>query len=65
MVRIEIFCPVCELKGMRRRLQLADDTAVGIIYPYCKFCKKNIPVRLDGNGNYNLDGEPFRFEKAN
>lgn len=64
-MRIEILCPVCKSNGLHRCLQLADDKATGMIYPYCKYCKKNIPVRLDGNGHYALDGEPFRFEKAN
>nr|DAJ41592.1 MAG TPA: cysteine-rich protein [Caudoviricetes sp.] len=45
-MKLEIFCPVCAEAGIRRKLMEVDDGAKGIIYPYCKGCKKNIPIDL-------------------
>ena len=45
-MRIEIFCPVCAAAGIRRKLMEVDPRASGIIYPYCKGCKKNIKIEL-------------------
>ncbi len=59
----EIYCPVCAGSGAGRLLQLVDEKAVGLIYPYCKTCRMNIPILLDGDGGYKQDGEPFRFKK--
>lgn len=48
-MRKEIFCPVCAAAGIRRKLMEAEDTTVGIVYPYCKACKKNIRIELTGH----------------
>lgn len=45
-MRIEIFCPVCAAAGIKRKLMEVDDKASGVIYPYCKGCKKNIEIKL-------------------
>lgn len=46
-MKIEIFCPVCAAAGIRRKLLEADPKASGIIYPYCKGCRKNIKIILE------------------
>ena len=46
MKRIEIFCPECASRGFRKKLMEVDVGAKGIIYPYCKYCKKNIPIKV-------------------
>lgn len=46
MKRTEIYCPICESKGFHKKLMEVDDEAVGIIYPYCKHCKKNIKIKV-------------------
>ncbi|WP_297124459.1 hypothetical protein [uncultured Eubacterium sp.] len=46
MRKIDIYCPVCESKGFHKKLMEVDDEAVGIIYPYCKSCKKNIEIKV-------------------
>lgn len=43
---VEIFCPVCGAAGIRRKLMEVDSKAKGIIYPWCKSCKKNIKIEL-------------------
>ena len=45
-VRVEIFCPVCAAAGIRRKLMEADSEVKGIVWPYCKGCKKNVKVEL-------------------
>lgn len=49
-MKLEIFCPVCAAAGIRRKLMEVDDGAKGTIYPYCKGCKKNIPIQLPLKG---------------
>lgn len=49
MGRKEIFCPVCAAAGIRRKLMEVDSEATGTIYPYCKGCKKNVEIHLDGS----------------
>lgn len=44
--RIEIFCPSCQMAGIRRKLMEADRSAAGLIYPYCKACKRNVAIKL-------------------
>jgi len=44
----DIYCPSCRAAGIRRKLMEVDDTANGIIYPYCKGCKRNVTVELRG-----------------
>lgn len=46
MKRIDIFCPECASRGFRKKLMEVDEGAKGIIYPYCKYCKKNIPIKV-------------------
>lgn len=48
-MRKEIFCPVCAQAGIRRKLMEAEATAAGVVYPYCKGCKKNIKIELLGH----------------
>ena len=55
-MRKEIYCPVCEAVGIKRKLMEVEDTATGSIYPYCKHCKKNIIVELSGNGKIKFEG---------
>ena len=45
-LKIEIFCPRCAAVGIRRKLMEVDSMASGVIYPYCKSCKKNIKIIL-------------------
>lgn len=45
-MRVEIFCPCCAAAGIKRKLMEADSKATGIIYPYCKGCKRNVEIRL-------------------
>lgn len=44
--RFEIYCPCCLAAGIKRKLMEVDKSAVGIIYPYCKGCKRNVLVKL-------------------
>lgn len=48
-MRKEIFCPVCAMAGIKRKLMETEDTASGVVYPYCKGCKKNIKIELTGH----------------
>lgn len=45
-MRVEIFCPCCAAAGIKRKLMEVDCKAVGVIYPYCKGCKRNVEVKL-------------------
>lgn len=45
-LRVEVFCPICAAAGIRRKLMEVDSAAKGVVYPYCKGCKKNIRVEL-------------------
>lgn len=45
-LKIEIFCPLCASAGIRRKLMEADSAAEGVVYPYCKGCKKNVKIEL-------------------
>ena len=45
-MKIEIFCPVCAAAGIRRKLMEVESPARGVIYPYCKGCKKNVKIEL-------------------
>ena len=48
-LKIEIFCPICAAAGIHRKLMEADSSAKGVVYPYCKGCKKNVKVELKGD----------------
>lgn len=54
-MKIDIYCPVCAAAGINhgkgRLLMQVDDSAKGVIYPYCKACKKNIRIELKGEKN--------------
>lgn len=50
-LREEIFCPVCAAAGIRRKLMEVDSAAKGVVYPYCKGCKKNVKIELPLRGN--------------
>lgn len=43
---IEIFCPICERRGIKKKLLEVDSGARGIIYPFCKRCHKNVRIPL-------------------
>lgn len=43
---MEVFCPTCAAAGIRRKLMEVDSEAKGVVYPYCKGCKKNVLVKL-------------------
>lgn len=45
-MKINIFCPVCAKAGIKRKLMEVDSAATGIVYPYCKGCKKNVEIDL-------------------
>ena len=45
-VRVEVFCPLCAAAGIRRKLMEVDSEAKGVIWPWCKGCKKNVRVEL-------------------
>ena len=51
-VKIEIYCPVCAAAGINhgkgRLLMQVDSNAKGVVYPYCKGCKKNVRIELKG-----------------
>ena len=44
--RIDVYCPSCAAAGIKRKLMEVDNDAKGVIYPYCKGCKKNVAVKL-------------------
>ena len=46
-MRLEIFCPVCNAAGITRKLMEVDEEACGVLYPYCKGCKKNVKITLN------------------
>lgn len=50
-MRIEIYCPVCAAAGIKRKLMEVDAATIGVVYPYCKGCKKNIEIKLKGVKN--------------
>lgn len=43
---INVYCPSCAAAGIKRKLMEVDNDAKGVIYPYCKGCKKNVAVKL-------------------
>lgn len=45
-MRLNIFCPECIKKGYKKKLLEVDSSANGVIYPYCKHCKKNVRIEL-------------------
>ena len=45
-LRVEIFCPVCAAAGIRRKLLEVDSFTRGVIWPWCKGCKKNVKIEL-------------------
>lgn len=46
--RIEIDCPDCARANIKRKLMEVDEYASGVVYPYCKGCKKNVKIELKG-----------------
>lgn len=52
-MKIDIYCPVCAAAGINhgkgRLLMQVDSKTTGIVYPYCKACKKNIKIELKGD----------------
>lgn len=48
-LKIEIFCPICAAAGIKRKLMEADSAARGVVYPYCKGCRKNVKIELKGD----------------
>lgn len=45
-MKIEIVCPICKKAGINKKLLEAEDTASGIIYPYCKSHKGSVKIDL-------------------
>lgn len=45
-MNIDVYCPVCGAAGLRRKLMEVDSHAKGVIYPYCKGCKRNVRIEL-------------------
>lgn len=46
MTKIEIYCPECAKTGRRKLLMKADSDAKGIVYPYCKECRREVKIEL-------------------
>ena len=46
-MKIDIYCPDCAKANIRRKLLEVDESAAGVIYPYCKGCKENKKIDLD------------------
>lgn len=53
-----IYCPVCLKNGKRKLLFRCDSETKGIVYSFCKVCKKEYGI--DVNEPY----EPVTKEKA-
>ena len=51
-MEVKVFCPVCGAAGFRKLVLVAEPTARGIVYPYCKGCKNSAKILLLGNGDY-------------
>lgn len=45
-MRVDVYCPICKMAGIKRKLLEVDSKAVGIIYPYCKAHKENVRIEL-------------------
>ena len=43
----KVYCPECLKRGRKQFVLYVDCKTAGIIFPYCKKCKKNIEVDLD------------------
>lgn len=43
----EILCPVCLKANIKKKLLEVEDTAKGIIYPYCKCHKAAVKIDLN------------------
>ena len=48
-MRKNIYCPSCAVANIHRKLMEVDSQASGVIYPYCKGCKKNQRIELIPN----------------
>ena len=52
-MKIDIYCPICAAAGINhgkgRLLMQVDSNVRGVLYPYCKACKKNIKIELKGD----------------
>ena len=52
-MKIDIYCPGGAAAGINhgkgRLLMQVDSKTTGIVYPYCKACKKNIKIELKGD----------------
>jgi endogenous inhibitor of DNA gyrase (YacG/DUF329 family) len=52
-VKVDVYCPICAAAGINhgkgRLLMQVDSKTTGIVYPYCKACKKNIKIDLNGD----------------
>lgn len=46
MNKIDIYCPECEKRGRKKLLMKADSDARGVIYPFCKECRKEVKIEL-------------------
>ena len=52
-MKVDVSCPICAAAGINhgkgRLLMQVDSKTTGIVYPYCKACKKNIKIDLNGD----------------
>ena len=55
-MRVEVFCPICAAAGIRRKLMEVDSEAKGVVWPWCKGCRRNVKVVLIGNGSIKYPG---------
>ena len=46
-MKIEVFCPECAKRGIKKKLLEVDSNARGKIYPWCKVDKHNVEIDLD------------------
>lgn len=53
----EILCPVCLKANIKKKLLEVEDTAKGIIYPYCKCHKAAVKINLNDYDNRKVTEE--------
>lgn len=44
--RVKVYCPICARTHVRRWLMDVDTDASGVVYPYCKGCRRNVKIVL-------------------
>ena len=52
----KVYCPECLKRGRKQFVLYVDCKTAGIIFPYCKKCKKNIEVDLNKREENKIQG---------